>query len=165
VNRYSTGETLRRREQILALVRSGGLRSQEELQRRLRGCGISVAQPTLSRDLRALGLAKTAAGYTLGPEGEAGGPPPAPGPGAGLDRVLREFALAVQAAGTLVVVRTPPATAPTVARVIDEAALPDAVGSIAGDDTIFLATPGPIEARRLARRLSAALAPSRRARA
>lgn len=165
MNKYSTGDTLRRREVILGLVRGGGLRSQEELQRRLRGCGIAVAQPTLSRDLRALGLAKTATGYTLGPEAAPGGPSGPPAPGAGLDRALREFVLAVRAAGTLVIVRTPPATASTVARVIDEAALPDAVGSIAGDDTIFLATTGPIEARRLARRLSAPLAPSRRARA
>ena len=161
MNKYSSGPTLRRREAILALVRDGGLRSQEELQRRLRARGIAAAQPTLSRDLRALGLAKTATGYTAG--GAPGDGPVASVPG--LDRALRELALSVQAAGSLVVIRTPPAAAATVARAVDEAGVPDAVGTIAGDDTVFVAAVGSLEARRLARRLAAPLAPARRARA
>ena len=163
MNKYSIGATLRRREAILALVRDGRVRSQEELQRRLRGRGIGVAQPTLSRDVQALGLAKTPAGYTVPSEPPGGdGAPAAVG---ALDRVLRDFALGVRAAGALVVVRTPPAAAPTVARALDEAGLPGVVGTIAGDDTIFLATPGPLAAQRLERRLLAPLGPLRRARA
>ena len=50
---------LRRRDEILKLVRGGSIRSQEEIQRLLRRRGIAVAQPTLSRDMKALGLAKT----------------------------------------------------------------------------------------------------------
>jgi transcriptional regulator of arginine metabolism len=159
VNSYSTGPTLRRRQAILGLVRSGSVRSQEDLQARLRRQGIAVAQPTLSRDLKALGLAKTAAGYHLPSD-----PPTGDGAGtaaAALDRVLRELALDVRAAGSLVVVRTPPAAASTVARALDEAGLPDLVGTVAGDDTVFLATPGPQPAERLERRLVAPLGPLR----
>ncbi len=160
MNKYSPGGggALRRREAILALVRDGRPRSQEDLQQRLAAQGISVAQPTLSRDVRALGLARTPTGYAApGAAREGGAAPPA-------ERALRDFALAVEAAGSLVVVRTPSAAAPTVARALDEAALPGVVGSIAGDDTIFLATRGPAAARRIERRLRAPLGPLRRAR-
>jgi transcriptional regulator of arginine metabolism len=174
MNKYSSGPALRRREAILAVARDGRPRSQEELQQRLSARGIVVAQPTLSRDLRALGFAKTPTGYVAaaGPAAQDR-PPPAPAParadgGAGggtpADRALRDFALSVRAAGSLVVVRTPPAAAPTVARALDEAALPGVVGSIAGDDTIFLATEGPLVARRIERRLQGPLGPRRRAR-
>jgi transcriptional regulator of arginine metabolism len=154
MNKYSTGSTLRRRAAILALVQGGPLRSQEELQRRLRGRGIAVAQPTLSRDLKALGLAKTPAGYTR-PAGSPDGVARERGARPVVDRVLKDFVLAVRAAGSLVVVRTPPAAAPTVARAVDEAGLAGVVGTIAGDDTIFLATRGTVAARRLERRLLA----------
>ncbi|HKW92383.1 MAG TPA: hypothetical protein VJX92_10825, partial [Methylomirabilota bacterium] len=50
------GDGGRRRREILAVVGEGGVRSQEDLQRRLRRRGFAVAQPTLSRDLKALGL-------------------------------------------------------------------------------------------------------------
>ena len=61
--------------------------------------------------------------------------------------------LAVQAAGALVIVKTPPAGAHPVARAIDEAALDGVAGTIAGDDTIFVATPDAASARRVERRL------------
>jgi transcriptional regulator of arginine metabolism len=159
MNTYSTGPTGRRRQAILQVVRSGAVRSQEELQGRLRRQGIVVAQPTLSRDVKALGLAKTAAGYRL-PDGA----PPAHEPAtaaATLDRTVRELALDVRAAGSLVVVRTPPAAASTMARALDEAGLPGLVGTVAGDDTVFIATPGVQTAERLERRLSAPLGPLR----
>jgi len=59
-----------------------------------------------------------------------------------------------QAAGPLVVLRTPPAGAQPLARALDEAALPAVVGTIAGDDTVFVATPGERAARALARRFA-----------
>ncbi len=155
-NIHSTRTTLQRRDAIARLVRSERVRSQEDLQQRLRRQGITVAQPTLSRDLRSLGLLKSAAGYIA--------PGPAPTPSAPaerrpdqLDRTLREFALSVRAAGSLVVVRTPPAGAHPVARALDETDLPDVAGTVAGDDTVLVATPGPAAASRLARRLSHAL--------
>lgn len=152
------GGTGRRRREILALVGLGGVRSQEELQRRLRRRGIAVAQPTLSRDLKALGLAKTPTGYVTTP---AGAFVPAETRRTALERTVAEFVLSVRAAASLVVVRTPPAGAHPLARALDEALLPDVVGTIAGDDTVFVATPGPAAALRLERRLRAPLAPAR----
>ena len=156
MNEHTDRRGLRRHETILALVRTGAVRSQGQLQRLLRRRGLAVAQPTLSRDLRDLGLAKTPRGYVT-PEGMAGRyGAPARGE-ARLRRALRGFALSAQAAGSLVVVKTPPAAAPPLARALDEAGLPEAMGAIAGDDTIFIATRGHRAARALARRLTAAL--------
>ena len=149
------------------LVRSGTVRSQAQFQQLLRKRGIVVAQPTLSRDLRELGLAKTPRGYLV--------PPPADRQFAPsvmreekLRRALRGFALSVVPAGSLVVIRTPlrpgvrpmeqpPASAHPVARALDEAALAGVAGTIAGDDTVFVATPGERAARALARRLTTSL--------
>jgi transcriptional regulator of arginine metabolism len=146
------GETGRRRREILAVVGRGSVRSQEELKRRLRHRGIRVAQPTLSRDLKALGLAKTPTGYVAHP---AGAFVPTETRAAALERAVGEFVLSVRAAGSLVVVRTPPAAAHPLARVLDEAELPEVVGTIAGDDTVFVATTGPAAARLVERRLRA----------
>ena len=158
-NIYVTGgDGGRRRQAILALVGEGGVRSQEDLQRRLRRRGIEVAQPTLSRDLKALGLAKTPAGYVTAP---AGAFVPAEARQGALARAVGEFVLSVRAAASLVVIRTPPAGAHPLARALDEADLADVVGTIAGDDTVFVAAPGPAAALRLERRLRAPLAPAR----
>jgi transcriptional regulator of arginine metabolism len=164
VNTHSAGSALRRRDEILKVLKDGAIRSQEELQERLARRGIAVAQPTLSRDLKDLGLAKSPSGYVF-----PGGAGAAPDPGREerlrekLERALREWVLDVSVAGTLVVLKTPPADANPVARAIDEAGLEGMAGSIAGDDTIFLATPSAAAAAKLARRLEASLG-GRRAR-
>jgi transcriptional regulator of arginine metabolism len=154
MNIQASGQTLRRRTEILRVVAGQAVRSQEELQRLLRRRGFAAAQPTLSRDLRDLGLARTPTGYVAPPAPHV---PPAGRAGA-LDRALAQAALSVQAAGSLVVVRTPPGGAPQVARALDEAVLAEAVGTVAGDDTVFVATPDPPAARRLERRLRRPLA-------
>ena len=162
-NHASTGDSrggLQRRHEILKLVQGGAIRSQEEMKRRLRRRGIAVAQPTLSRDLKALGLAKTPAGYVTPPAAVF---VPAAARHDALDRALREFALSVRAAATLVVLRTPAAGAHPLARTLDEADLDEVVGTIAGDDTVFVATPGVPAAHRLERRFRAALTPRRAA--
>lgn len=159
---HSTPSALRRRDEILRVIRDGAVHSQEELQQRLARRGFDVAQPTLSRDLKDLGLAKTAAGYVL--PGENGAAPDADREARvqraheKLDRALREWLLDVTAAGTLVVLKTPPAAAHPVARAVDEAGLEGMAGSIAGDDTIFLATPSPAAAAKLARFLEGPIA-------
>jgi transcriptional regulator of arginine metabolism len=161
------GRVRRRRAEILKLVAAGRpVRSQEKLQQLLRQRGLTVAQPTLSRDLKDLGLVRTPAGYAS---------PSTPSlfvPGArreeALDRALAHSVLAAEAAGTLVVVKTPPGEAHPVARALDESALPGVVGTIAGDDTVFVATPSPAAALRVERRLRAPLTatrPTRRAQA
>jgi transcriptional regulator of arginine metabolism len=78
-----------------------------------------------------------------------------------LERAVGEFVRSVRAAASLVVVRTPPAGAHPLARALDEALLPDVVGTIAGDDTVFVATPSPSAALRLERRLRSPAAPAR----
>jgi transcriptional regulator of arginine metabolism len=159
VNTHAAGSALRRRDEILRVIRDGAVRSQEELQQRLARRGIEVAQPTLSRDLKDLGLAKTPSGYVLpGEDRVAADPDREAHLREKLERALREWLLDVAAAGTLVVLKTPPAAAHHVARAIDEAELEGMAGSIAGDDTIFLATPSAAAAARLARLLEGGIA-------
>jgi transcriptional regulator of arginine metabolism len=152
VNTHSKISVLRRRDAILRVVREEAVRSQEELQRILAERGFEATQPTLSRDVRELGLVKTPRGYAL---------PGAPDPAIDaarraerLERALAEAVLSVRIAGSLVVLKTPPAGAHPVARVVDEAALPEAVGTIAGDDTVFVAARDAVSARALAARLA-----------
>ncbi len=162
---YSRGQVgggVRRRAVILQLVRRGSVRSQGHLRSLLRRRGFAVAQPTLSRDVKDLGLARTPTGYAAPPEPSRF--VPAGRRAEALDRVLSQDAVAVQAAGSLVVVRTLPGGAHTVARVLDEARLPGVAGTLAGDDTVFVATPGAGAALRLARRLRGSFT-ARRARA
>jgi transcriptional regulator of arginine metabolism len=147
VNSSASGIALRRRNEIQKLVRDGAVRSQEELQQLLASRGIAVAQPTLSRDLKDLGLAKTRDGYVS--PGEAAHAAPIEK----LERALREFVLTVETAGSLVILKTPPAAAHPVARALDESGLAEVVGTIAGDDTIFLATRSLAAARKLRLRL------------
>lgn len=165
MNKDASGAGLRRRDTILRIVAEERVRSQEELQQRLRRQGIRVTQPTLSRDLKDLAIAKSPAGYVT--TASAGAAPilfaaePADGTrrADALDRTLREFALSVDRSGTLVVIKTPPAAANPVARAIDDARLPGSAGTIAGDDTIFLAARSARDAARLAARLLGPIQP------
>jgi transcriptional regulator of arginine metabolism len=155
---------MRRREAIRRLLRERPVRSQTELGRLLRERGLAAAQPTLSRDIHELGLVKGPNGYML-PE-SAAAPPSAAEPSVpgrreeGVRRLIRQYVLSVEAAGSLVVLRTPPADAQPVALAIDAAALEGVVGTLAGDDTIFLASRSEAQARELARRLAESIRPS-----
>ena len=161
MNTAPRGQALRRQAEILRLVRGNAVASQQELGRLLRRRGFAAAQPTLSRDLNDLGLARTPAGYAVPPAPGLFAPTSARRAGA-LERLLAEGALSVRAAGTLVVVRTPPAGADPMARALDEAGLPEIAGTIAGDDTVFVAAASLAAARRLERRLRRPLARRRR---
>jgi transcriptional regulator of arginine metabolism len=123
-----------RQGQILKLVRSRSLRTQEELARALKSVGVRATQVTLSRDIRELGLLKTAEGYAQPAESAA---PPGPD----LVVVLREFLLDVRAAQNLLVLITPPAHASSVAEALDKAAWPEVTGTVAGDNTILVIAP------------------------
>ncbi|MCU1335574.1 MAG: transcriptional regulator, ArgR family [Bryobacterales bacterium] len=122
-----------RQGQILKLVRSRSLRTQEELARALRTVGVRATQVTLSRDIRDLGLVKTAEGYA-----QPADPAPA---GPDLGTVLREFLLDVRVAQNLLVLITPPAHASSVAEALDQAAWPEVTGTVAGDNTILVIAP------------------------
>jgi len=154
----NSGAVLRRREAISRLLRERAVRSQRELRRLLKAEGVDAAQPTLSRDIHELGVVKAADGYRI-PEAPAGPAPASPEPSVAgrrlekVQRLIRQYVLAVEPAGTLVVLRTPPADAQPVALAIDGASLEGVVGTISGDDTLFLATRSETEAAELARRL------------
>lgn len=161
MNKYSSAE----RQQIIAdLLRKEAVASQEELQSLLRKLGVRVAQATLSRDLHELGVAKTPNGYVLPTEiGQADVHPFASSERLQqrLAQTVRDFVTSVQVAGTLVVVKTTIATAQPVARAIDEAGLPEVIGTIGGDDTIFLATASTSDAGKLVHRIRSLQHPSR----
>lgn len=123
-----------RHGQILKLVRSRSLRTQEELAKALRGVGLRATQVTLSRDIRELGLVKTAEGYARPAESAA---PTGPD----LATVLREFLLDVRAAQNLLVLITPPAHASSVAEALDQADWPEITGTVAGDNTVLVIAP------------------------
>ena len=122
---------------ILRLVSERGLATQAELADALRELGIEAVQTTISRDIAQLGLVKVRDGegrlvYAL--------------PGASdLDRLdelttaLRRSVLSLVPTGNLLVLHTPPGQANTVALAIDGAGLGDVAGTVAGDDTIFVA--------------------------
>ena len=122
-----------RQGQILKLIRSRRLHTQDELARALRSIGIPATQVTLSRDIRELGLVKTAEGYAEGVPESAAAPEVEP--------LVREFVLDVRAAQNLLVLRTPPGHANSVAVALDNAEWPEVTGTIAGDDTILIIAP------------------------
>jgi transcriptional regulator of arginine metabolism len=146
-------DNLYRRTQILNLLRTDPVVTQEELRRKLARRGIQVTQATVSRDIEELGLVKTRAGYRL-PESAA---PPAPVQPT-LQVILKEFLRDVGQAANLVVLKTYPGNAHTVAAVLDAQDWPEVVGTVAGDDTVFVATPRAREATQVRKKIRALVA-------
>jgi transcriptional regulator of arginine metabolism len=133
-----------RQGQILELIHSRAIHTQEELAHALKQMGISATQVTLSRDIRELRLAKTPEGYRqLTPE-------PA-GPAFAL--LAAEFVHDVRAAQNLVVLKTSPGNANTVAAGLDREGWPEVVGTLAGDDTVLVVLPDSATAESTRRRL------------
>ena len=122
-----------RQKAILDLVQSRDIASQEELLENLLARKIDVSQSTLSRDIQELGLGKSGGVYTV--MGLDSAPPSSD---ESVRRILREFLSDVAVAQNIVVLKTGPAHASTVSRAIDNAGWPEVVGSIAGDDTVFV---------------------------
>ena len=122
-----------RQSRILKLIRTRHVHTQAELARALRALKIPATQVTLSRDIRELGLVKTPDGYAPG----GADAPPAPS-GPDVAAVAREFLLDVRAAQNLLVLRTPPAHANSLAAALDQADWPEIAGTIAGDDTVLV---------------------------
>jgi transcriptional regulator of arginine metabolism len=164
MNTYS-GDALRRREEILRIVRESAVRSQDELMAALRRHGFTVTQPTLSRDLRELGLYKTPNGYvsadTVAPVATF---TPRESREHRLEQVLSASVLSAEAAVNLVVIKTAVAAAQPVASAIDGTPIDDLLGTIGGDDTIFVAFRSAAAAAAFARRVHqiAGLTPARR---
>jgi transcriptional regulator of arginine metabolism len=144
---------LSRHNAILQLLDQGPVANQEELQRLLRKRGFNAGQATLSRDIRELGLVKSAGGYSLpGRESAAEADFPS------VDRLVREFVTSVRAAQNLLVTKTSVGSAQPVAAALDGENWPEALGTIAGDDTILIVCEDKRSAGRLAGRIQGMLA-------
>ena len=126
----------RRQGRILELVRADASTRQEQLRTRLSSEGIDATQATLSRDIRDLGLVKRAADGAYGLAGSTGDP----GPGAleDLEEAVSEYLRSVEASEQLVVLKTDPGQAQSLAIAFDRARISEVVGTIGGDDTILV---------------------------
>ncbi len=143
----------RRQGAILELVDRESLQSQEALRRRLHHRGFRATQATISRDIKHLGLVKRSGdGAYQRPGADAASPPVVLN---ALERLATEFLRRVDRVQQLVVLRTGAGQAQPLALAIDRAQWPDAIGTIAGDDTILLIARDERRAAALVRRLEA----------
>jgi len=148
--RFNLPATLARREAIRRIIRSARVANQEELRRLLEKEGFEVTQATLSRDLAQLAARRVAL-----PEGgavyELADALVANDSGRLLE--VSPLVISIEENGTLVVLQTETGAASAVALAVDRSRLPEVLGTIAGDDTIFLAPAKGVTARRAADRL------------
>ena len=141
-----------RQGQILNLIRSQQIGTQEELAHALAKLGIRVTQVTLSRDIHEIGLVKGPRGYReperfLAEPEESGN----------LQRAVEEFVRDVRTAQNLVIIKTAPGNAQPVAAALDRARWPELAGTLAGDDTVFAAASDARQAQKAKEKLLALL--------
>ena len=128
-----------RQSQILEIVDSEAVASQDELRQRLSTRGIEATQATISRDLKDLGLVKRAGdGAYVRPGVERS----SPATSEQLRRAIATLVRAVERVDALVVVRTDPGQAQSLAVLLDRAKLDEVAGTVAGDDTILIVCRG-----------------------
>jgi|ERR1700752_1107310 len=113
-----------RQQKILSLIRAKPVGTQEDLRSLLERSGVAATQSSVSRDLEELGVVKHHGHYTLPRTNGA---------------TTRGLLSLDQAGDTLIIARTVPGLASAVAVEIDAAAITEIVGTIAGEDTIFIA--------------------------
>lgn len=138
-----------RHRRILDLVANQPPATQDDMVHRLARMGLRVTQGTLSRDIKELGLVKTAEGYAT--PGDLGGEAAPPTPS--LAHLLREFVTDVRQAQNLLVVKTTPGSAQPVAAALDAERWPELIGTLGGDDTILVVSSGNKACRRLGDRI------------
>ena len=146
-----TDARTKRQKAIAEMIREHPVTSQEEVTAKLGALGFAVTQATVSRDLDQLGAVKVKRGGVLSyalPDQIAGGDWAADR----LQRIFAEWVQSVEAAGNILVLKTPPGSAHLVGLAIDQARLPEVAGTICGDDTLFVAlrdgvTAGSVENR------------------
>ncbi|MRH89870.1 arginine repressor [Nocardia sp. SYP-A9097] len=146
-----------RQARIVAILSQHEVRSQSELAALLSGEGIDTTQATLSRDLDELGAVKLraadgGAGVYVVPEDGS----PVRGVTGGTERLsklLGDLLVSTDASGNIAVLRTPPGAAHFLASALDRAALPEIVGTIAGDDTIAVIAREPVTGAELAAKI------------
>ena len=141
-----------RQQTLLRLVTDKRLATQQDVVRALRAAGFAATQATVSRDIVELGLVKVARDGT-----HAYAPPSAAAPGGGVERLRRfceDYPVEGALATNLVVLRSLPGTANALAAALDASRLDEAVGTLAGDDTVFIAATTERHARALLGRLT-----------
>ncbi len=143
---------LARRQHLRDLLSRTPAASQQGLVDALASSGIVVTQTTISRDLAAIGAIKSRSGYAL---------PHTPSPvitqpmnGTPITNTLRHHTISITQADSIVVIRTAPGHASLVADVLDKAPPEGVVATVAGDDTIFVATTSRSTALRVANELN-----------
>lgn len=141
----------RRQQAIAVLIRTGPPANQEQLAERLEHLGFAVTQATVSRDLEQLGAVKVRRDgrliYVLPDQVARGSAAPR------LASVVRDWVRSIDCAANLAVIKTPPGTAHLVGVALDQADLALVVGTICGDDTIFVACRKDADARAFAKQL------------
>ncbi|MEO6885456.1 MAG: arginine repressor [Jatrophihabitantaceae bacterium] len=149
-----------RHARIVAVLADQQVRSQVELATALKIAGFHVTQATLSRDLDELGAVKLRTpdgGLPVYVVPDDGSPIAARGvtddPPQKLARLLAELLVSAEASANLVVLRTPPGASNFLASALDRAALPEVLGTVAGDDTILVISRNPTGGGALVRRL------------
>ncbi len=132
----------KRQAAIIELISAHQIGTQEEMLEYLRENGFDVTQATVSRDIRELGLYKTASesGKTCYQCVDAGASRPRYG------NIMNESVISVTHAGNLVVIRTHPGLAGAVAAFIDSQKGFSYLGSVAGDDTVLAVAETPAKA-------------------
>ncbi|HEY8197623.1 MAG TPA: hypothetical protein VIG04_11615 [Gemmatimonadales bacterium] len=139
-----TADRRKRHLKIMELISTRPLRTQEDLADALTALGWEVTQSSVSRDIAALRLVKVDGAYRRPPPRAARSDPD--------ERRVGEGVLTMETAGdALVVLHTPPGEANHVAVALDRLAWPEVIGTIAGDDTIFLAVRDSTAQRRVLR--------------
>jgi transcriptional regulator of arginine metabolism len=137
-----TADRRKRHLKILELISTRAVRTQDELAEALVAEGWEVTQSSVSRDIAALRLIKVDGAYRR--------PASVLIPADPNERRIADGVLTAEAAGdALVVVHTPAGEANRVAVALDRLAWPEVAGTIAGDDTIFIAVKGPAARRRV----------------
>jgi transcriptional regulator of arginine metabolism len=131
-----TAAKQQRQRLIAEWLRRQRIGSQEELVARLELAGVPATQATVSRDLDELGAVRIRRDgemhYRLPEQLESGN-------GNRLNRLLAEWVTDIVTSGNLLIIKTPPGSANLVANALDAAGLEQVAGTIAGDDTIFVA--------------------------
>jgi transcriptional regulator of arginine metabolism len=139
-----------RRMAIAKLLRDNAIERQSELVELLRSEGYVATQSSVSRDLKDMGAVKVKNGYSLPDDNAAGN-------GDSLKQVA-EFVHEIRTAGpNLLVVTTAIGAAQRVALTLDRISWPEIIGTLSGDDTVFIATSTAAQQRRLRSRLQQGL--------
>jgi transcriptional regulator of arginine metabolism len=137
-----------RRAAIEEIIRRYEITSQAQLLARLRKLGLAVTQSSVSRDLADMGIVRADGRYLQIEGATTDGPASTP-----IQKVagfIQSYAIAGHA---LVVVKTPPGLAASVSLAVDREGWPEVIGTVAGDDTFFIAVEGRRQQARLVTRL------------